>query len=154
MREIGRSIGLEHEAAGKGILTLDYDGDGDLDLFIVNTGGAPKLYRNDGGNDKAWIRLRLEGVESNPAGLGARVTVSPILGGPVQLREIGVRSHFLGQSELIEHFGLGNEIESVDQITIHWPASGKTTVLEDVPVNTTIVVNEAEDGFRLDGPPG
>lgn len=154
MREIARSIGLEHEAAGKGILTLDYDGDGDLDLFIVNTGGTPKLYRNEGGNDKAWIRLRLEGVESNPAGLGARVTVIPILGGPVQLREIGVRSHFLGQSELVEHFGLGNEIESVDQITIHWPASGKTTVLEDVPVNTTIVVNEAEDGFRLDGPPG
>ena len=154
MREIARSIGLDHEAAGKGVLTLDYDGDGDLDLFIVNTGGAPRLYRNDGGNENGWIRLRLEGVESDPAGLGARVTVSPILGGPTQLREIGVRSHFLGQSEITEHFGLGSEIESVDRITIRWPVSGKVTVLENVPANTTIVVNEAENGFRLEEPPG
>ena len=82
------------------------------------------------------FRLRLEGVESNPAGLGARVTVSPILGGPTQLREIGVRGHFLGQSEITEHFGLGSEIDSVDQITIRWPVSGKVTVLRDVPANT------------------
>ncbi|MDH3216053.1 MAG: CRTAC1 family protein [Candidatus Krumholzibacteria bacterium] len=51
------------EAATCGIAWGDYDNDGDLDLFLANTGFAPPtnnnvLYRNDGG----WTLTRVEDV--------------------------------------------------------------------------------------------
>jgi enediyne biosynthesis protein E4 len=47
--EVGEEVGLrleEDEAAG--CLPFDYDGDGDLDMFVANN-GADRLMRNDGG---------------------------------------------------------------------------------------------------------
>ncbi len=38
-REVAEFEGLTDQGSGKGLLTLDYDRDGDLDLFIVNNAG-------------------------------------------------------------------------------------------------------------------
>ncbi len=153
LRESARDVGLTHRDAGKGVLTFDYDRDGDLDLFIVNNGGAPRLYRNDGGNVSAWIRVRLVGSETNSSGIGATVLLTPVLGGPTQMREVGVGGHFLGQSEVTAHFGLGADLAAVDRITVTWPVTGRVTVLENVPAGVAITVREGEDGFYIDGPP-
>ena len=132
------------------MLTFDYDRDGDLDVFVVNNAGEPTLYRNDGGNHAAWLRIRLIGSASNRDAIGARVEVEVDAGAGVQLREAGVATHFLGQSESTLHFGLGaaaGEPPVVARVTVIWPASGIRTVLEDVPANATIVVREGEDGY-------
>ena len=150
MQEVALEIGLNRAGSGKGVITLDYDRDGDQDLFIVNNGGTPRLYRNDGGNENAWLRVHLVGSETNQPGIGAKVSVTPLQGGPTQVREYGVRSHFLGQSELTEHFGLSDDVERVDEITIRWPVSNTLQVLEDVPANVTIIVLEDEEGFYID----
>jgi hypothetical protein len=150
MSEIGTESGLLHLDAGKGLLTFDYDGDGDLDLFIVNNGSTPRLYRNDGGNSNPWLRIRLVGESSNRSGVGARVVVTPRVGGPSQFREIGVRSHFLGQSEITEHFGLGPGIAEVAEVRIWWPGTEKELVLRDLPANETIVIHEGRDGYALE----
>ncbi len=147
MTEIGSDSGLLHLDAGKGVLTFDFDGDGDLDLFVVNNGSTPRLYRNDGGNSNPWLRIRLVGASSNRSGVGARVSVTRRLGGPSQVREIGVRSHFLGQSEITEHFGLGPGSGEVAEVRIWWPRTGQEVVLRDVPANETIVVYEGRGGY-------
>ena len=152
MREIAGLVGLVHRSAAKSLLTLDYDRDGDLDLFVVNNGGTPRLYRNDGGNANAWLRVRLIGERTNRSGIGATIVVTSVSGGRSQLREMGVASHFLGQNELVSHFGLGSEIRTVDQVTIRWPRSGELTVLRDVPINVTIVVREGQGDFEVDSP--
>ncbi len=65
----------------------DYDRDGDLDAFIVGHNGY-SLKRNDGGNDLHWLEVKLVGVESNYAGIGAKIFVfTP--DGKTQLREVG-----------------------------------------------------------------
>ncbi|MCY3802387.1 MAG: FG-GAP-like repeat-containing protein [Chloroflexi bacterium] len=150
MTEVGIESGLPHLEPGKGILTFDYDGDGDLDLFIVNNGSTPRLYRNDGGNANSWLRIRLVGTNSNSSGIGAKVSVTPRLGDASQVREIGVRSHFLGQSELTEHFGLGPELAEVAEVRIWWPRTGQEVVLRDIPANETIVVHEGRAGYTLE----
>ena len=150
MTEIGAESGLLHLGAGKGLLTFDYDGDGDLDLFVVNNGSTPRLYRNDGGNSNPWLRIRLVGASSNRSGVGARVSVAPRWGGPSQIREIGVRSHFLGQSEIVEHFGLGAGIAEVAEVRIWWPGTEREVVLRDLPANETIVVHESRVGYTLE----
>ena len=150
MAERSADAGVLSTDAGKGLLTFDYDRDGDLDVFVVNNAGQPTLYRNDGGNQLAWLRIRLIGSGSNRDAIGARVEVEVDAEGLVQLREAGVATHFLGQSEATLHFGLRAAAEAapdVARVTVTWPASGVRTVLEDVPANATIVIREGEDGY-------
>ena len=56
---------------------VDYDNDGDLDLFVANgiyseTAQSCEFYRNDGGTQN-WIGLNLYGILSNRSALGAKV---------------------------------------------------------------------------------
>ena len=37
----------------------DYDNDGDIDILINNLQGLATLLRNDGGNDRSWIRVSI-----------------------------------------------------------------------------------------------
>ncbi len=134
-------VGLTDTRQGKGLLVFDYDDDGDLDLFIVNNAAGPALYRNDGGSAADWLRIETVGTDSNLEGIGAKVTVQPVALGPTQIREIGVASHFLGQSERIAHFGLGTGTSPVHQVTISWP-SGQDQQFSNVARNTTLVAVE------------
>ena len=153
MTEASEAAGIQATAAGKGLLTFDYDRDGDLDIFVVNNAGEPHLFRNERGNESAWLRVQLIGTTSNRDALGARVVVEIDEESRAQVREAGASTHFLGQSETTLHFGLGTMGAGnaagplVRRITITWPASGTRTVLEDVPANRTIVVREGDDGF-------
>lgn len=141
MRRRARDVGIDDTDRGKGLVVFDYDGDGDLDVFVVNNGQLPRLYRNDGGSDASFLRVRPVGTRSTSEALGARVWVRVVEGGPRQVREIGSVTHFLGQSERVAHFGLGRGVERVAEVEIRWP-TGRATRLEDVDANQTLVLVE------------
>jgi hypothetical protein len=140
MVEVSRERGLTDTGSGKGLLVFDYDDDGDLDLFVVNNSGEPKLYRNDGGSRNGWLRVRAVGTISNRDGLGAHVIVQSETGA-CQVREIGSVSHFLGQSERVAHFGLGPGTGPVPRVVVWWP-SGLAQEFAEVARNTTLVAVE------------
>ncbi|HTM68022.1 MAG TPA: CRTAC1 family protein [Candidatus Binatia bacterium] len=144
MVERSKDVGLEDRSSGKGMLTLDYDGDGDLDLFIVNDNTSPRLMRNDGGNENGWLDVKVRGTASNRDGFGATVELRAKAGGPVQVREIGASTHFLGQSSKAAHFGLGKGDAPVAEVTVHWPATGRTATYKDVTRNTTLEAVEPD----------
>jgi hypothetical protein len=54
----------------------------------------------------------------------------------------------LGESELIQHFGLGPGFElgvdRVHRVEIEWPASGITQVFDEVAGGQTLKIVEAE----------
>ncbi len=141
MRELARDLGVATERAGRGLLSFDYDADGDLDLFIVNHGSGPELYRNDVGHRNDWLRVVAVGSTSNRDGIGAVVRVFDGAGTP-QVRQINAGSHFLGQSEFSAHFGLGSGADPVERVEVFWPASGRTSVLRSPPRNATLTVIE------------
>ncbi|RNC82811.1 MAG: CRTAC1 family protein [Phycisphaera sp.] len=134
--------GVTDTASGKGLLTFDYDKDGDLDVFITNSGDQPVLYRNDGGNDNNWLRIETQGTVSNREGIHAFITVTPDSAMPSKklVHEIDGGSNFLSHNERTAHFGLGTDTEA-DVVMIEWP-SGIVQVLRDVPANSVIQVVE------------
>ncbi len=56
---------------GRGAAHADFDGDGDLDIVLATLAGPAYLFRNDGGNQHNWLRVRVIGSRSNRSGLGA-----------------------------------------------------------------------------------
>jgi len=59
----------------------DFNNDGQLDLFVSNSGGQNNfLYRNDG-NNNSWITVKCAGAASNRDGVGARVRVESVFNG-------------------------------------------------------------------------
>ncbi|HIG29270.1 MAG TPA: CRTAC1 family protein [Verrucomicrobiales bacterium] len=139
--EVGLELGITDTGQGKGLLTFDYDQDGDLDLFVVNTAGHPVLYRNDLGSGNHWLRVSTLGRWSNRDGIGCRLSLQALPDGPIQVREIRAGNHFLGQSEYTAHFGLKEQTETVHELTIQWP-SGTVQVLKNVEINQTLVAIE------------
>ena len=145
---VANQVGMTDTSQGRGLLTFDYDRDGDLDVFIVNNFSAPVLYRNDGGNQGDWLRIKTVGTMSNADGVGAFITVTPDLAFPNKklVREISESSNFLSQSEPIAHFGLGPNADLIDLITIEWPASGIVQELRNVAPNQLVTIVEQHPG--------
>ena len=111
---------------GRALAAGDYDNDGDSDLLFVNNGQPAVLLRNDGGNQNAWLGLKLVGQKSNRDGVGAVLTLT------THRRKI-FRERSGGGSYQAAHdpriiFGLG-EGEEMISLEIRWP-SGVVQTLE------------------------
>jgi hypothetical protein len=135
--EWGAAVGLTDTGSGKGLLSFDYDRDGDLDLFIVNNGALPVLYRNDGGNANDWLRVVCAG--SQPC-LGAKIKVLSNTGAAQQTAELNAGSNFLGQNEMVAHFGLGaSQPTPINSVSITWP-QGQIQNMTGLDRNSTLSI--------------
>jgi enediyne biosynthesis protein E4 len=126
---------------GRGAAFADYDNDGDIDVFIVNHDGSGILLRNDGGNRNRWLKVQLEGTRSNRSAIGARLRLVDRRG--VQVRQVGAQPSYLSGNSLIEHFGMGDELEA-DSLIVTWP-SGLRQVFTGIESNQTISLVEGQD---------
>ncbi|MFT4570411.1 MAG: hypothetical protein ACI8TX_000350 [Hyphomicrobiaceae bacterium] len=147
--DIVDEVGLDRPGLTFGLLTFDYDNDGDLDLLLSYLDeNKPVLFRNDGGNNNDWLRIKLQGTDSQPQGIGARVTVTTVASGASgasQVWEMSASSSSPSSqyAGTVANFGLGcPSDEPVHEVSVFWPATGRTTVLGDVARNQTIVVIE------------
>ncbi|MBW2274523.1 MAG: CRTAC1 family protein [Deltaproteobacteria bacterium] len=141
--ERGRELGLTSTRDGRGVATLDYDNDGDLDIFIANQGQAPHLYRNDGDGLGHWLMVALEADAEatgvNRDALGARVTLVRGDGGRM-IREREGGNGYSGQSDPRLHFGLGAD-ESIALLEVRWPDGG-VQYLENVAADQRLVIRQ------------
>ena len=144
--KVSGPLGVTDVGQGRGLVTLDYDRDGDLDVLIVNFGEPPILYRNNGGNDKHWLQVQTVGSSSNRDGVGAVVRITPNLHAPevFAVAEISASSTYLSQSEMLAHFGLGTAT-TVDLLEIVWP-SGVRQQFFDVGANQRLKIVESLRG--------
>jgi hypothetical protein len=131
---------LMQERASRGVAFADLDNDGDVDLAIADLDGPPQLLRNDGGNANNFVMVRLIGVKSNRAGIGARVKV--VSGDLSQIDEVRSGASYMSQSDLRLHFGLEKRTK-IDIIEIRWP-SGAVDKVTNVNANTFLTVKEGQ----------
>ena len=140
MADIGAKAGV----AGTANLSFatamgDLDRDGDLDLIVNNYGGAVRLYMNQEGQLRRWLRLRVAGDGAVRDAIGASATLQAAgakgpLGAP-QWREVLCGGNgYLAQHETTLHFGLGAATRA-STIEVRWPAGGPVRTFTDVPSN-------------------
>lgn len=115
----------------------DLNNDGFLD--IQNGGQA---FMNDA-NDNNWVKITLEGIESNSNGIGARVEVYTASEGlEKQIRDVKSGDAFHFMSSLNAHFGLG-EAEEIEKVVVKWPSGTVDTILNP-EINEALHVVEGE----------
>ena len=119
--------GLDFPDDGRGIAIVDWDHDGDLDVWLTNR-NAPRIrfMRNDTATINHYVSFRLigNGTTTNRDAIGARVEV--ILE-PNETRRLvktlRAGEGFLSQTSKWIHFGLG-DTNQIEKAIVHWPGGG------------------------------
>lgn len=109
----------------------DLNNDGFLDVQMGN-----QFYRNTP-NANNWIKINLQGVQSNRNGIGARVEIYGAWG--KQIREIRSGSGFSHQSTLNAHFGIGTA-NQITKIRVLWPSGIVDEIINPTINQATMVV--------------
>lgn len=130
--ETGNVAGVASLKRGRGAGLADFNGDGLLDLVVVNRRSPLELYRNvtpDAGN---WIGVDLRQSGANTRAVGAWVELR--LGARVIAREVTVGGgHVSGQAVPL-HWGLGGAKEA--ELRVIWP-NGEASGWQVLPAGQT-----------------
>lgn len=136
--DVARAIGFDDVGPGKGLATLDFDGDGDLDLLTSVNGGRLLLHRNDASHGGFLKVVPVDRGGRLFAGARAWLTRTP--GEPAQLRELELGTRFLGQSEAVLHFGLGDLRRPLHELRVEFPGRSRAVVLRGLGRDQTVRV--------------
>ena len=145
-------FGLDDDT--RAVATVDWDFDGDLDLWLTNR-NAPRLryLRNALPRGRHWIAFKLEGTTANRDGLGARLTLT-LPSGRKLYRTRRCGEGFLSQNSAWVHFGLGGASPSAKeeaaslQLTVDWP-DGKKDEFKEVRAGTFWKLRQGGDAKEL-----
>lgn len=119
--DISGVSGLDSISDGRGMAYGDLDNDGDADVVTVPVQEAGRfVFRNNVGQDNAFVRVSLRGTRSAPDAFGAVVRLeSP---GVVQTKINAGGSGFLSSNDRRLLFGLGADPEPQYDLAVVWPS--------------------------------
>ncbi|WP_419189118.1 CRTAC1 family protein [Stieleria marina] len=151
--DVSTAGGFGHLQKGHGIAFADFDNDGDQDVlaelggWFAADGFQNALFENPG-FESNWIKIILEGEESNRFGVGARIclTVADAENERKIYRTVGYGSSF-GGNPLRQEIGVGAAAE-IKTIEVHWAKTGKTQRFSNIAINQIIVIRESEQAVR------
>ena len=117
--DVSAVSGLDFLDDARCVAPVDWDLDGDLDLWFSNrTGPTLRLVRNEGTASHHFLALSLVGESCNRDAIGARVEVTTGAGKLVRTLHAG--DSYLAQASKWIHIGLGDETK-IEQVTVKWP---------------------------------
>ena len=151
--DVTTAAGVGHLQKGHGVAFVDFDHDGDLDIF-AELGGAfagdvfgNALFENPGfGNH--WIVVKAVGVKSNRSAIGVRIRADIVEAGEKRSVYQWVNSGgSFGANSLRRHIGLGTA-DKIEVLEVYWPTTDRTQRFRDVGVDQMIVVTEGQDQYE------
>ncbi len=149
-QEVTTSGGFGNLQKGHAIAFADINNDGEQDIFSVVGGAAEadtghsQLFANPGhGNN--WLKLKLEGVKTNRAAIGARIKVVLDTGAGERAiyRTVGSGGSF-GANPMRQEIGLG-QAKIIKRVEVFWPVTGLTQVVTGLTINHLYQIREGVD---------
>ena len=121
---------------------FDLDNDGDLDIVTNEFNSEPMVLINnlsDQKRDFRYLKVQLQGTESNRNALGAKVEMTA--GDHVYTKVNDGQSGYLSHSVYPLYFGLG-DAEVVDELTVTWPNGTKQVLKGPISANQLLTIVE------------
>lgn len=147
-QDIAFQLGVDHFVDSYGAATADIDNDGDLDLMVSSLNDDIRLFVNNEGQERSWIKLRVIGPHPNLFAANAQVVVKR--GQDMWYREVLLGGNsFKSHNDLTVHVGLG-DIEDVD-VTVRWPGIARPRNLLGLDGRETWTVYPSERLGDVDG---
>ncbi|MFK7753081.1 MAG: CRTAC1 family protein [Sedimentitalea sp.] len=115
--EAGGQAGLASLHRARGAALADFDGDGLLDVAVVNRRAPLEVWRNVTAQTGHWLALSLRQSAPNVFGVGAWIEVET--SARTYHREITVGGGHAGGTAGPEHFGLGAQDHA--RVRVIWP---------------------------------
>jgi len=128
--EVGDRAGVASMRPGRGAALADFNGDGALDLVVVNRNAPAQIWRNAGPVGH-WATVTLAQPAANPTAIGAFVELRTDRG--VQRQEVTVGGGHGGGVWGPLHFGLGQA--QTAEVRVIWP-DGSLSDWQTVVANT------------------
>jgi PKD repeat protein len=124
--------------------TGDLNNDGFLDViagfgngYNSTSANPDRLFMNNG-NGNNFFKVHLQGMASNPNGIGARLEIYGLWG--IQIREVRSGESYGIMNSLTQHFGLA-DYPYIDSLVVRWP-SGVIDKVVFPPINQTYTLQE------------
>ncbi len=130
--DIAPSLSVDDAADSFAVAVGDIDNDGDLDMLVQSNNERIRLFVNQEGQTRQWIKFDVVGQGANLLAVGAHVAVRT--GSTWQHRQIIAGGNtFKSQNELAVSVGL-NIANTADEVVATWPG-GSTRSILPMPAN-------------------
>jgi len=144
--DVSAVTGLDHVQDGRAVAQTDWDGDGDLDMWLKSRNGQQlRLLENRQAGARPFVALRLRGTTCNRDAIGARVEL--VAGGATYVQEVRAGEGYLAQSSSELLFGVPASAE-LERVTVRWPG-GASERFEGVQLGRHQRLIQGEGRARL-----
>ena len=148
--DVSSDVGFDDTYRSSGLVSLDVDRDGDLDLVQACSDGGPlRLLENElsgAAADRHWLVVRPRMDGANHRAIGATVRIDT--GDRTSIAAIRAGSSICSQEPAEAHFGLG-ATTSVACVTIAFP-DGSIAVRTDVAADQVLTIQAGDCGGDVD----
>jgi hypothetical protein len=138
--QINEAWGFNEGSYSNGMVYVDLDNDGDLEIVTSNINKPVFIYENKSNelNANNYLKIKLKGSAKNRFGMGAKVYVYSK--GQLQMLEQQTARGYQSSVSPILHFGLG-EISQLDSVKVIW-LGGMSETRININSGQTIEFNE------------
>lgn len=142
--DVSTIVGLDQNSDSRAIAVVDWDQDGDLDLWSSNRTAPRVRYLQNEGSEGSYLALRLQGTTGNRDAIGARVELLTTFHGKsfTDIQTLRAGEGYLAQSSKWLHFGLGQA--ELERVTVRWPG-GVEQSFSGLRKNTRYLVIEGQE---------
>ena len=145
--EAAAEAGIASLHRGRGAALADLDGDGRLDLALVNRRAPLEVWRNVTEGAGGWLSAEPRQPGGNAFAVGAHLEVTA--GGRTQVREVTVGGGHAGGQSGPQHFGLGAAGEA--RVRVIWPDGARSAPVT-LPAGWRGTLSRGPDGALVPAP--